>query len=111
MANLKKSRQSKSKGISKTSTALKNTEDNILSIDNSYSELQMRSNTEMTHDNEAINTMISRAERDRYIEQQKIFQKMRDDEKRKWEEELKEGAEIFAIIKATAVARRDIGHG
>ena len=37
VANLKKSRQSKSKGISKTSTALKNTEDNILSIDNSYS--------------------------------------------------------------------------
>lgn len=49
-------------------------------------DIYARSNTEMTHEEEAINTMISRAERDRYLEQQKIFQKLRNDEKKKWEE-------------------------
>ena len=82
LAQLKKSKQGKH--ISKTSTTVKNTEDNLLSIDNSVSEYQPRSNTEMSREEEAINTMIARAERDRYMEQQKIFQKQRDDEKRKW---------------------------
>ena len=42
-----------------------------------------------------ISTAISRAERDRYIEQQKYFKKQREEEKRKWEEELKEGADYL----------------
>lgn len=39
--------------------------------------------------------MISRAERNQYLEQQKLLQKQRDDEKKKWEEELKEGAQML----------------
>ena len=42
-----------------------------------------------------INTAISRAERDRYFEQQKFFQKQREEERLKWEEELREGAEFL----------------
>lgn len=45
---------------------------------------QLRSNTETSREEIAINTMISRAERNRYIEQQKLIQKQREDEKRKW---------------------------
>ena len=56
---------------------------------------QLRSNTEMSREEEAINTMISRAERDRYLEQQKIMSRQRQDEKKKWEEELKEGAQML----------------
>lgn len=49
----------------------------------------------MSYEEEAINTMISRAERGRYLEEKKIFSKQRDEDKRKWEEELKQGAAIL----------------
>lgn len=49
----------------------------------------------MTHDEEIINTAISKAERDQYLCQQMAIHRQREDEKMKWEEELKEGAELL----------------
>jgi hypothetical protein len=42
-----------------------------------------------------IDTELARAERDRFLNQQKQMKKMREEEKYKWEEELKKGAEIL----------------
>jgi hypothetical protein len=39
--------------------------------------------------------MISRAERMQYLEQERFIQRQREEEKRKWERELKEGGKML----------------
>ena len=55
-----------------------------MSVSSQANDYQLRSNTEMSREEEAINKMISRAERNNYAEQQKLIQKQREDEKKKW---------------------------
>ena len=81
LANLK---NKKNGNYSKTATTVKNTEENLLSMESSLVD-HLRVNTEMTHEEAVINTSISRAERNQYIEQQKIFMKQKQEEKQKWE--------------------------
>lgn len=77
----------------KTTTTIKNHEEN-LSLEIGPDQINIRPHTEVG-EQKVISTAISRAERDRYIEQQKYFKKQREEEKRKWEEELKEGADYL----------------
>jgi hypothetical protein len=42
-----------------------------------------------------IDTLVARAERDRYINDQRELRRAKEQEKAKWEQELKKGAELL----------------
>lgn len=47
---------------------------------------KIRSNTEDSRDEFVIDTQVARAERDRYINEQLVLKRQREQEKVKWEE-------------------------
>ena len=57
-----------------------------------YNEHRIRTNTERSREEIVINTEYAKAERDRYIHEQLFMRKQREEEKSKWEEELKKEA-------------------